>query len=161
MNMNALKNYATRLLELALEVGDLDMYLASVEPYEIVVKDQQGNDVLNHFIKMEAIYDYYRANKELKLDKKVFDTLYELTINGKSDLAIFSILAVIEHQIVAEGQNRAPFKMDNEVLLANLRKNLQDNKELYQSDVYNDIGFMNSIRQHDEMLSNNYGHKIL
>ena len=161
MNMDALKNYATRLLEYALKRGHLDEYLVSLGPYEIFVKDQQGNDILNHSIKMEAIYDYYRTNKDSNLDNMVFDALYKYTQIGKSSLVIYSMLGVIEHQIVSERQNKAPFKIDNETLLANLRKNLNDNKALYESEIYEQKGFMNNIRQHDEMLSNNYGHKIL
>ena len=51
--------------------------------------------------------------------------------------------------------------MDNQVLLENLRNNLIVNRELYQSERYQKLGFWGKIQEHDESLSSNYGHKIL
>lgn len=178
MNMDALKNYATKLLECALELvankytssevdeldrdlDELDLYMTSLGPYEICVKDAQGNDVICHSIKMQAIYDYHRDHQDLCVDKKVFDSLFFLTRIAKSPYGIYELLEVIEHQIVAESQGRAPFKLDITTLLDNLGKNLEENKALYESDIYEQEGFMAEIRRRSRLLSENHGYTLL
>lgn len=159
LNAELLEEYAYKVLEVAIEGKNLDFYIGGVGPYRILTKDALGNDVESITIKMEAIYKYARANPTF--GELVYDTLKKATVIVKASRPLINILSSIEYQIVAEGENRAAFKMNNAELLENLRQNLAINKELYSTEPYVKNNFMDTIQQHDEMLSRYYGYKIL
>ena len=161
MNMEPLKHYATELLKIALEKDLLYEYLFSIEPFVLSIREPNGGYASDQYFKMYVLYDYYKSNPDIGLEKKLFDTLNEWTKKGKSSKFILSLLNVIECQILSELEKTAPFKLNNELLLSNLKKNLSDNRSLYESEIYEKKGFMGSIREHDEKLYQNYGHKIL
>jgi len=161
MNMDILKSHAADLLEIALRNDSMDLYLFPSGIFKIEIKDPTGNDASDHFIKMEAIYDYYRAHQDQDLVRKVFDVLNKYTQKARADWGFLYFLRIVEHQIVAEAEARAPFRLDIDALLGNLTRNLKDNKALYASDAYDRKGFMEEIRRHHRRLSENYGYMLL
>ena len=160
-NVKRLKEYAYEVLEASLKHDALDWYIIGISSYSITIKNEMGQEEECIFAKMEAIYQYYKNNPTSQIGKKLEELLAKFTLNLTGFYGIKSVLQCIEYQIVAEKENRAPFVMNNELLLNNLKQNLQQNKTLYQTEPYNKVGFMSTIQQHDEMLSKNYGHKIL
>ena len=161
MNVKLLKEYAYGVLEVAIKSDTLKWYVAGIPLFSIKSLNEFGQEEECIFAKMEAVYQYYKNNPDSKIDIKLEEVLTFFTLNAKADYAVINFLKYVEYQIVAEKENRAPFAMNNEKLLSNLKQNLEQNKKLYQSDEYGKKGFMATIQQHNEMLSRNYGYKIL
>ena len=82
------------------------------------------------------IYNFYQNNPGSGIDQKLYDVLYELMHRYKTIGTLLPMLEIVEYQIVAEQENRAPFEMENAVLLGRLKENLRNNRELYQEKFY-------------------------
>lgn len=161
LNVELLEEHAYNVLKIALKCNYLRGYILGFPPFSISTQDESGNDVECIFAKMEAIYKYSIDNPTSGIGEQLYDLLKELTVKLRSPMTIINVLRMIEHQIVAERENRAAFKMNNEELLENLKENLAINEDMYLSPVYAKKGFMTTIRQHDEMLFRYYGRRIL
>ncbi len=167
MNVDALLEYAYKILELSIEYNKLHKYIAGIPPFYSVPADPNvklmsadpGEEC--HFVKMEAIYRYHTQHPEYRIDQKTYHILEEYTVIVKGSTGFLNILGLIEQQVVAEAEGRAPFQMDFPHLLDNLKTNLHTNKKLYTSQIYQDIGFMATIEQRNASLKANYGYSIL
>lgn len=161
LNVELLEEYAYNVLKVALEYNDLRRYILGFPPYSIEIQDESGNNSECIFAKMEAVYQYSKENPTAEIGEQLYKLLKSLTVIIRSVDAFLNVLRVVEYQIVAEQEKRAPFKMNYEELLENIRNNLAINKDLYFTAPYAEKHFMSTIQQHDEMLSRNYGYKIL
>lgn len=161
MNVNALKDYARKMLELAIEKDEFDEYVVGLSYWSISLKDEYGKEEECVFAKMEAIYDFHLDNPSFLINEKFYSCLKKYTSIIKGSYNFLAMLRMIEYQVVSESENRAPFKIDNVTLLENLKKNLSENQALYKSQVYEQNKFWNTIEQHNESLSSNYGYRIL
>ena len=161
MNTNLLKQYSEEKLALSLKYNAFDMYVLGVTPYGVKIKNVEGQEEECIFAKMEAIYKCYNEDKELEIDKKLYEVLLEYAPKVKGISGVITILRTIEYQIVKEKEGMSPFEMDNQKLLQELKNNLAVNKELYQSEKYQSKDFWNTIEEHNNTLYENYGYKIL
>lgn len=161
MDVELIKKHADSMLKFALENNNFEKFVLGNPMWSVKIKnaDSEYEDCI--YAKMEAIYKYYRENPNFEIDKKLYMILNQYTNIVKGDEAFLTILKTIEYQIVAEAEKRAPFVLENEQLLNNLKKNLLNNQTLYRSQPYDEKKFWNTIEQYNESLSSNYGHKIL
>ena len=161
LNVELLEEYAYNVLKVALNNNDLRRFILGFPPYSIEIQDDSGNNSECIFAKMEAVYQYSKENPTAEIGEQLHELLKTLTVIVRSVDAFINVLRVVEYQIVAEQEKRAPFKMNYEELLENIKNNLAANKVIYTSEIYVQYNFMGTIQQHNEMLSRNYGYSIL
>ena len=113
MNVDALYDYAYGKLLLALKYNAIDWFVLGTEPYGVQVPahNSSGKEECI-FAKMNAIYEYYNTFPDECINIKLFDVLSEIAPRIKGSNAFITMLRTIEHQIVAEKENRAPFSFD-------------------------------------------------
>ena len=161
MNMEALKQLANSLLNRAFRYDEFDRYVGAYIPYSITMPDGHGGEMECISVKMEAIYDCYRNNPDSGIDKKFYEALLKGTSTAVVTRIMVAMLRTIEYQIMAENAKIAPFKIDNDVLLLNIKENLIKNRELYNSKRFQNEGFFDLMQQHNNDLMENYGRKIM
>lgn len=161
MNMVVLKKLADNMLDMSFEYDEFFKFVMAVFPFTIKVPDGYGSEFECVSVKMEAIYDYYRKNPVSSIDKQLYDTLKEHMYSCKDIDSLLAMLRMVEYQISSERTDTAPFKIDNEDLLSSLKNNLQENIDVYKSDLYNEKNFLGVMQQHNEDLIENYGHRIM
>lgn len=154
INMEALKEYAYELLSCALEVDSLIWYAVGIPLFSIKM-GAEGEEC--NFIKMEAIYQYYKDHPDSKINKRLEAELMEYAPKLKADYCILNILGMIMYQLEAEAENRAPFTMDTKTMIKRFNKNLHKNFELYQTEHYQKVGFWDKVMQLNESFVENFG----
>lgn len=161
MNMSLLQELARDMLKTSLKYNLFDRYVTSIGTYSISIDDGYGGKLECISVKMEAIYEYYKNNPESNIDQKFYDNLLEYTYKAKTLWPLVSMLRMIEYQILSEKEGRAPFKMDNDALLDNIKRNLNDNKTLYESEIYKKDKFLNIMGDYNKNLNEKVGRGIM
>ena len=161
MNVDALNDYAYGKLKLALEYNAFHLFILGVQPYGVRVPAYSSSEKEECiFAKMHAIYKYYNDFPDECINVKLFNLLTKDAPRIKGDYAFITVLRTIEYQILAEKEGRAPFSFDCQGLVELLKKNLQENKALYTSEVYQQVHFMETIKEHHKALAN-YGYSLM
>ena len=155
-----LNKLALKLLNIALKYDVLYNYLGGSTLYSVKTRDTMGNKVQATGVVMEAIYEKYRSNPELELDKKVYEALKKLGKEGRSTVYITNGIADIMYQLTAEKENRAPFHLNCEELLKEFRNNLYDNRELYSKPAYTRTGLQEMLEEQDRILQEQHNMRL-
>ena len=164
MNVEAMKEYASKMLEMILKSKDKEeffrAYLNEGDIFTIPTADSQGNKVDSKYAKMEAIYDKYRREPNCKIDELLYNTLEKSCPIVKSSSGIVGLLRTIEYQMGAEKENRAPFQMDCQYLLGLVKINLIGNKQIYDRPIYAEENFWGKMQEFDRIFRG-YGYHIM
>lgn len=155
-----LRELALKKIDRALKFNHLDQYLGGSPLYEVITHDTMGNKVQAIGVVMEAIYEKYRSNPELELDKKVYEELKKLGKEARSTEAITNGIADIMYQLTAEKENRAPFHLNCEELLKEFKNNLYDNRELYSDPAYTCTGLQEMLEEQDRILQEQHNMRL-
>lgn len=156
-----LRELALKLLDIALKHNHLDEYLGGSPLYEIITHDTMGNKVQATGIVMESVYEKYKSNPELELDKKTYEALKKLGKEARSTRAITNGIDDIMYQLSTEKENRAPFQLNCEELLKEFRNNLYENREVYQKPAYVRNGLQKILEEQDRILWEQHNIKFL
>ena len=161
MDMEAFNKYAKGILELAIREKELDQFLIGRSVYSLELSDGYGGKVQSATKVMETIYSKFRETKDIKFAEDVYNAMVKVLRNEFYEPYIENLLHDIEYQLYAEKNNLAPFKMDCEFLLKELRNTLERNKERYQKPNPTDgpRGFWGTMEDEEEELEK-YGLKI-
>ena len=92
INIKRSKEYAYKLLGVALETNELIRYIVDIPPYEIIIKNESGENVDCTFLKMEAIYKHYNDHFDFHIDKLFEETLDYWTLNIKGPGGFINVL---------------------------------------------------------------------
>ena len=156
-----LRELALKLLDIALKHNDLDQYLEGSPLYEIITHDTMGNKVQATSIVMESVYEKYKSNPELELDKKAYEALKKIGKEAKYIGYITNGIDDIMYQLNAEKENRAPFHLNYEELLKGFRNNLYENRDLYWDPEYIEDELQEILETQDRILWEQYNIKLL
>lgn len=159
----ASQELASGYLNIALENNMLLDFLVGRPLFELKVKDGYGNTTFSSMHVMEAIYDKYREDANLMLDKKVYEEfLNELKVS-KFPKDIFNITEDILYHINSEKTGTAPFSMDCITLLEELKNNLSRNKAFYtySNEQHNIKSVWPQIEDYNDRVFNSSGKRII
>lgn len=160
--MLASSNLADGYLNIALQHDMLEDFLVGSSLFALKSKDGYGNLVFSSMHVMEAIYKKYK-NEDKTLSNKVYETLLKVLQNSKYPQDIFNVTDNIIYQIYSEKEGKAPFLMNNKVLLEALKNNLSQNKEFYQySDMEHNIqSVWPQVEEYNERVFQSSGQRII
>ena len=152
-----------KLLKIAVKNNDFENFVLMRPNYCIESRDLNGFVVPNRYYTMNAIYECYKEDSSLQLDVLLYNALINISKKYKGERAIETVLETVKYHLDAEKNNVAPFKIDCQSILNELRNMLLKNKDMYmeKKEVFNNVPFWNNIEEYDSTLLNNYGHKIL
>ena len=159
-NYEIMNNTADKLLDIALKHDNLLYYVVGSDMYKMVVRDFSGKEVYSPDLVMSSIYRRYKNNSNDSIDQKVFAIFDQLTKNCVSGPILINTLSNIEYQMRSEKEGHAPFTLDCDKLLENLKNNLMVNRQKITRTI-EDINYMDEFKNHNQLLSETYGHKIL
>lgn len=157
------KQHINELLEISLKVDDFEKFVLMRPFYCIETRDLNGFVRPNLYFSMEAIYDYYRNNPSSRIDLLLYNTLIYISGRYKGESVIEQVLNIVQYQLDSEKKQLAPFKIDCQSVLNELKKTIIKNKEMYMQpkEVRGYIPFWNNIENYDLELQKMYGHKVL
>lgn len=153
-----------RRLERSLKLNEFDRYLMMLGGYGIETRDWDGYQRDNPNFTIEGIYEYYKKYPQSGIDKKMYDTLLKIAKESSLDILIDTILSIITFQLYYEKNNTAPFKIDCQSILDELRKTLWKHKATYQSkckDEDTPVVFWTEVEYYNRDLCERFGYRLL
>lgn len=106
---------------------------------------------------METLYDDYKKHPEEQINRKLYEVLEKEFQTSTAQNYLLNGLNCVEYQMLAEEQNRAPFRLDNKKLLEEFSENIRRNYGVYSK---NDE-LMEMLEDKNENISQGYGYTIL
>ena len=157
------KELIKNLLKIAIKDNDFVNFVMMMPNYCIETRDLNGFVKPNRNYTMQAIYEYYNETPKSRMYELLYNTLIYISKEYKGEKAIETVIETIQYQLDSEKNNLAPFKIDCQSILNELRLNLLKNKEMYlqQKKSFDYVPFWNNIENYNIVLQENYGHKIL
>jgi len=149
---------AKEMLDIALEFGKLKDFLCGSALYRLETQDSMGNKINNYHLVMQSIYDKYNEDKSSGIDKRTFEAIIDFLKTEKYEPLLLNIINDIEYQMLAEKQGVAPFKLDCIEMLKELKNNIERNKERFKDARFDT---WKKLEDHDQIINQNYGHRIL
>ena len=151
--------YSEKLLNLALKTNKLKNYLVGEGIFDLKMETKGGLKINNYFLVMEAIYKKYKEKKQEEIDKKVYDAMLKILKTTTNEMDVYSLMLMIEYQMYSEKVKYAPFELDNNELLKELKNNIERNKEIYMQS--QSISW-SKFEEHNQILETKFGcNKIL
>lgn len=155
---NLMRVYAEKMLDLAIKHNKIESYVSGEPPLKITAVTEDGKKINNSMLVMKCIYKKHLKNKELELDKKVYDAMMKVLKTRNHEDLVLNVLRNIEYHIFLQNEGVAPFEMDCAELLKEAKNNIIRNKNRFENDKY---GMWTDLENINEAFENNYGHKIL
>lgn len=161
LNISALEKYSDEFIKF-IDITDTYVeFIGGIPSYTIVTPDQYGEEKENVMVEMDALYRYHKNHPEAGIDKKFISAMDKSTKCVKSTDGFVSILEKLSFQLYAEKHGIASFSMDTKHMLENLSKNLIENAELYNTEIYDSHNFWPTIERYNADISEKFGHKIM
>lgn len=153
----------SNLLKIAIKDNEFVNFVLMMPNYCIETRDLNGFVKPNRYYTMQAIYDYYNENPKFKIDELLYNTLINISREYKGEQAIETVLETVQYQLDFEKKNLAPFKIDCQSILNELRLTLLKNKEMYlqQKKSFDYVPFWNNIENYNTELQEKFNHKVL
>lgn len=151
------------LLIIAIRNKEFVEFVLMMPNYCVETRDLNGFVKPNRYYTMQAIYEYYSENPEVKLDELLYDALIYISTSYKGEGAIENVLEVVKYQLHHEKDGLAPFKIDCQAVLDKLRVTIFENKEMYlkSKEAFDFVPFWNTIEKYNLLFKEKYAHNVL
>lgn len=151
------------LLKVAIKDNEFADFVLMMSNYCIETRDLNGFVKPNRYYTMQAIYEYYDENPKSKIDELLYNTLIYISREYKGEQSVETVLETVRYQLNSEKKNLAPFKIDCQSILNELRLTLLKNKEMYlqPKKSFDYVPFWTNIENYNTVLKEKYNHKVL
>ncbi len=153
------------LLE-AIKKNELIEYLEGKENYKLDMGHWVNANAPTDWTRIipKGLYRVYRENPELKLNDILEDALLEMM--NREPFDIYVALSVIYFQLIREQRGDAPFNINREIILENLRKTLLENEKKMKNYFEwegkdNEDGIWSEVVRIDSLCKNKWNLSIL
>lgn len=151
---------ALKKLDIALGYNKLEEFIFCYGGYGNYTHDSLGNNVPSIDLIMQSIYS--KSEELPNLLNDFYNVLLNMANNNKYGYFVIHLLNIIEYQYRQEKLGETPFKIDHYELLNSLKNNINLNKEFFERrDSHAPEGYIPLIAQHDDIVENYFGLRIL
>ena len=154
--------HSKNLLHMALKHDELYQYVGQWYSYKID-RQQQVKLVYPAELVLQTIYDKYASDPSSRIDAKLYEAMEYSFKASKNGITHLNLIRLIEQQLKAEKEHKAPFTIDCQSLLEILKENIAQNAAQYTkpiADLDLPSGFMAEFATHNDVLKE-YGYSIL
>lgn len=156
------KKLIMQLLDAAISKNELDSFMLLLPDYSIRGRDLNGYIAPRAHYSWEALYEYANINPDFPMVDEIKTVLCRNAVY-KGERAIENTLGFIEYHLSKEKVHQAPFHIDFQEVISQLRKTIQQNRELYlvPKEAFQNEPYWTRIEQHSERLREEFAVELL